>query len=319
VDLGVQIEPQFGFKFEDVLGIGNDADAAGFTRLWVSDHLFLGKDAVNVDCLEAWTLLAALAMRTDRIRIGPMVTSQSYRNPALLAKIAAAVDVLSRGRLDFGLGAGWKEIEYRAYGYDFPDAPTRVTQMIETLEICTRMWREDRATYHGKYYRIDNALCSPKPVQRPLPIWIGGSKPRVMRAAAKYGDAFNITVSASAPTDIPDRLRDLDEACRAVNRDPKTLLRSAFLIACVGTTQERADALVDQLALRAKTDRAGFLASRPGLIFGTPQSALEKLRSYASLGIGHVNVMFQPYGTEREQIAALGETARDLAASTAAA
>ena len=319
MDLGVQIEPQFGFKFEDVLGIGNDADAAGFTRLWVSDHLFLGKDAVNVDCLEAWTLLAALAMRTDRIRIGPMVTSQSYRNPALLAKIAAAVDVLSRGRLDFGLGAGWKEIEYRAYGYDFPDAPTRVTQMIETLEICTRMWREDRATYHGKYYRIDDALCSPKPVQRPLPIWIGGSKPRVMRAAAKYGDAFNITVSASAPTDIPDRLRDLDEACRAVNRDPKTLLRSAFLIACVGTTQERADALVDQLALRAKTDRAGFLASRPGLIFGTPQIALEKLRSYASLGIGHVNVMFQPYGTEREQIAALGETARDLAASTASA
>ena len=319
MDLGVQIEPQFGFKFEDVLGIGNDADAAGFTRLWVSDHLFLGKDAVNVDCLEAWTLLAALAMRTDRIRIGPMVTSQSYRNPALLAKIAAAVDVLSRGRLDFGLGAGWKEIEYRAYGYDFPDAPTRVTQMIETLEICTRMWREDRATYHGKYYRIDDALCSPKPVQRPLPIWIGGSKPRVMRAAAKYGDAFNITVSASAPTDIPDRLRDLDEACRAVNRDPKTLLRSAFLIACVGTTQERADALVDQLALRAKTDRAGFLASRPGLIFGTPQIALEKLRSYASLGIGHVNVMFQPYGTEREQIAALGETARDLAGSTAAA
>ena len=319
MDLGVQIEPQFGFKFEDVLGIGNDADAAGFTRLWVSDHLFLGKDAVNVDCLEAWTLLAALAMRTDRIRIGPMVTSQSYRNPALLAKIAAVVDVLSRGRLDFGLGAGWKEIEYRAYGYDFPDAPTRVTQMIETLEICTRMWREDRATYHGKYYRIDDALCSPKPVQRPLPIWIGGSKPRVMRAAAKYGDAFNITVSASAPTDIPDRLRDLDEACRAVNRDPKTLLRSAFLIACVGTTQERADALVDQLALRAKTDRAGFLASRPGLIFGTPQIALEKLRSYASLGIGHVNVMFQPYGTEREQIAALGETARDLAASTAAA
>jgi len=319
MDLGVQIEPQFGFKFEDVLGIANDADAAGFTRLWVSDHLFLAKDAVNVDCLEAWTLLAALAMRTDRIRIGPMVTSQSYRNPALLAKIAAGVDVMSRGRLDFGLGAGWKEIEYRAYGYEFPDAPTRVTQLIETLEICTRMWREDRATYHGKYYRIDDALCSPKPVQRPLPIWIGGSKPRVMRAAAKYGEAFNITVSASAPTELPDRLRDLDEACRSVNRDPKTLLRGAFLIACVGTTQERADALVDQLAARAKTDRAGFLASRPGLIFGTPEAALERLRSYASLGIGHVNVMFQPYGTEREQIAALGEMARDLAGSTAAA
>jgi F420-dependent oxidoreductase-like protein len=319
VDLGVQIEPQFGFGFEDILAIANDAEAAGFTRLWVSDHLFLGKDAVDVDCLEAWTLLAALAMRTDRIRIGPMVTSQSYRNPALLAKIAAAVDVMSRGRLDFGLGAGWKELEYRAYGYEFPDAPTRVTQLIETLEICTRLWREDRATYHGTYYRIDDALCSPKPVQRPLPIWIGGSKPRVMRVAAKYGDAFNITVSASAPAELPDRLRELDDACRSVNRDPKTLLRSAFLIACVATTQDRSDALLDQLAARAKTDRAGFLASRPGLIFGTPEVAIEKLRTYASLGVGHVNVMFQPYGTEREQIAALGEAATDLARSTAAA
>src|SRR2546421_2697444 len=259
MDLGVQIEPQFGFKFEDVLAIALDGERAGFTHLWVSDHLFLDANATRTDCLEAWTLLAALAVRTERIRIGPMVTSQSYRNPALLAKIAAGVDVMSKGRLDFGLGAGWKEIEYRAYGDEFPDAPTRVTQLIETLEICTRMWREDRATYHGKHYRIDEALCSPQPVQRQLPIWIGGSKPRVMRAAAKYGDAFNITVSASAPTDLPDRLRALDEACRAVNRDPKTLLRSAFLIACVATTQERSDALLDQLAARAKTDRAGFL------------------------------------------------------------
>src|SRR6266849_6449063 len=190
--LGVQIEPQLGFKFEDVLAIALDAERAGFTRLWVSDHLFLDPNAVRTDCLEAWTLLAALAVRTERIRIGPMVTSQSYRNPALLAKIAAGVDVMSKGRLDFGVGAGWKEVEYRAYGYEFPDAPTRVTQLIETLE-----------------------LCSPKPTQRPLPIWVGGSKPRVMRAAAKYGHAFNITVSASAPGTLPDRLRDLDEACRA--------------------------------------------------------------------------------------------------------
>ena len=319
MDLGVQIEPQFGYKFEDILAIAKDADAAGFTRVWVSDHFFLGKDEVNVDCLEAWTLLAALAVRTDRIRIGPMVTSQSYRNPALLAKMAAGVDVMSRGRLDVGLGAGWKEIEYRAYGYEFPDAPTRVTQLIETLEICTRMWREDRATYHGKYYRIDDAQCSPKPVQRPLPIWIGGSKRRVMRVAAKYGDAFNITASASALTELPDRLRELDDACRAVNRDPKTLLRSAFLDVCVATTPQRSDALLDQLAARAKTDRAAFLASRPELIFGTPEVVAEKLRAYASMGIGHVNVRFQPYGAEREQIAALRETARDFARSAAAA
>jgi F420-dependent oxidoreductase-like protein len=305
MDLGVQIEPQFGFKFDDILAIALDAERAGFTRLWVSDHLFLDPNAVNTDCLEAWTLLAALAVRTERIRIGPMVTAQSYRNPALLAKIAATVDVMSKGRLDFGLGAGWKDVEYRAYGYEFPDAPTRVTQMIETLEICTRMWKDERATYQGKHYHIENALCSPKPVQKPLPVWIGGSKPRVMRAAAKYGHAFNITVSASAPGDLPDRLRDLDEACRAEKRDPKTLLRSAFLVACVGKTRAEADARLDEIAKRQKTDRKGFLASRPGLVFGVPEEAAEKLRSYADRGIGHANIMFQPMGSERDQIASL--------------
>ncbi len=312
MDLGVQIEPQFGFKFADVLAIATDAEAAGFSRLWVSDHLFLDADAVTKDCLEAWTLLAALAVRTDRIRIGPMVTSQSYRNPALLAKMAADVDVMSGGRLDFGVGAGWKEIEYQAYGYDFPDAPTRVTQLVETLEICTRMWKEERATYRGKHYRIENALCSPKPAQRPLPIWIGGSKPRVMRIAAKYAHAFNLNVSASAPAELPDRLRDLDEACASVKRDPKTLLRSTFLIACVAKTRERADALLDQLASRQKMDRAAFLGSRPGLVFGTPDDALPRLRSYASRGIAHANIMFQPYGSEREQIGALAAIATRL-------
>ena len=313
MDLGVQIEPQFGFRFADVLAIATDAEAAGFSRLWVSDHLFLDADAVTKDCLEAWTLLAALAVRTNRIRIGPMVTSQSYRNPALLAKMAADVDVMSGGRLDFGVGAGWKEIEYRAYGYDFPDAPTRVTQLVETLEICIRMWKEERATYRGKHYRIENALCSPKPMQKPLPIWIGGSKPRVMRAAAKFGHAFNITASASAPNDLPDRLRDLDEACRAEKRDPKTLLRSAFLVACVGKTRAEAESRLDEIAKRQKSDRKSLLASRPGLVFGTPEDAAEKLRSYADKGIGHANIMFQPYGSEREQIAALAGIAPKLA------
>src|SRR5437667_126362 len=227
MDLGIQVEPQFGFKFEDVLAIAHDGEAAGFTRLWLSDHLFLGPDSAQTDCLEAWTLLAALAVQTKRIRIGSMVTAQSYRNPALLAKIAAGVDVMSGGRLEFGIGAGWKDFEYRAYGYEFPSAADRVTQMNECLEICTRMWSEDRATYRGKHYRIDDALCAPKPVQRPLPVWIGGKMPRVMRSAARSAHWFNLGggVGARGPEAVAAAMRQLDEICRAVKRDPKTAER----------------------------------------------------------------------------------------------
>src|SRR5712691_3940833 len=314
MDLGVQIEPQLGFKFEDVLAIALDAERAGFTRLWVSDHLFLDPNAVNTDCLEAWTLLAALAVRTERIRIGPMVTSQSYRNPALLAKIAAGVDVMSRGRLEFGLGAGWKDVEYRAYGYEFPDGPTRVTQMIETLEICTRMWKEERATYQGKYYRVADALCSPKPMQRPLPIWIGGSKPRVMRAAARYASAFNFNLGTSAQTEtLQAAMRELDDICKAIQREPSTLLRSSFLMSTVGSTPARSEVLLNEFAVQQKTDPAKILEQRPGLLRETPERALGRLREYAALGIAHANIMFQPYGSEREQIAALAGITAKLA------
>ena len=314
MDLGVQIEPQFGFKFEDVLAIALDAERAGFTRLWISDHLFLDPNAVNTDCLEAWTLLAALAVRTERIRIGPMVTAQSYRNPALLAKVAAGVDLMSKGRLDFGLGAGWKEVEYRAYGYEFPDAPTRVTQMIETLEICTRMWKDERATYQGKYYRIADALCSPKPMQKPLPIWIGGSKPRVMRAAARFASAFNFNLGVSQNTDsLKTAMRALDDICKAVEREPSTLLRSSFLMSTLGATSARSEELLKEFAAQQKTEPAKILEQRPGLLRETPERALGRLREYAALGIAHANIMFQPYGSEREQIAALAGITSKLA------
>ena len=314
MDLGVQIEPQFGFTFDDVVAIANDARAAGFTRLWVSDHLFNDADAETTDCLEAWSLLAALAVKTEGIRIGAMVTCQSYRNPALLAKIAADVDVISGGRLEFGVGAGWKDFEYRAYGYPFPDGPTRVTQLIETLEICTRMWREKRATFHGKHYRIDDALCSPKPTQKPLPIWIGGSKPRIMRAAARYASAFNFNLGTSAQTEtLKTAMHQMDEICRGAQRDPSTLLRSSFLMSTVGSTSARSEALLNEFAKQQGTTPAKILEQRPGLLRETPERALSRLREYAAVGIAHANIMFQPYGSEREQIAALAGITAKLA------
>jgi F420-dependent oxidoreductase-like protein len=312
VDLGVQIEPQFGFSYADVLGIAREAEGARFRTLWVSDHLLLGSDAVATDCLEAWTLLAALAVDTKTIRLGPMVTSQSYRNPALLAKIAAGVDQISGGRLEFGVGAGWKEVEYKAYGYEFPDAPTRVTQLVETLEICTRLWTEPKATYRGKHYRIEDAVSSPKPLQRPLPIWIGGTKPRVMRIAAKFAHAFNMS-NPGQPAE--PRIAELNEAlpaaCKAVGRDPATLKRSLFIQALVAPTRREVDEIANELGSRAKMSGPDWLKARPALIAGTPDEVGQRLRAIAAGGIDHANVMF-PYEFEVAGVRALRDVARSL-------
>jgi F420-dependent oxidoreductase-like protein len=312
MDLGVQIEPQFGFSYAAVVAIAREAETAGFRALWVSDHLFLAPDAVATDCLEAWTLLAALAIDTKTIRIGPMVTSQSYRNPALLAKIAAGVDQMSGGRLEFGVGAGWKEVEYRAYGYEFPDAPTRVTQLGETLEICTRLWTEPKATYRGKHYRIDDAVCSPKPLQKPLPIWIGGTKPRVMRIAAKYASWFNFS-NPSQPVEqrIAELNATLPEACRAVGRDPATLKRSLFIQVLVAPSRRETLEIAAELGSRAKTSGAEWLKARPAMIVGTPDEVGERLRAIAAGGIDHANVMF-PYEFELAGVRALRDIARAL-------
>lgn len=310
MDIGVQIEPQFGFTYEQIRDIAHAAHGAGFTRLWISDHLLLGKDAVATNCLEAWTVLAALARDTEGIRIGPMVSCQSYRNPALLAKIAAGVDRMSGGRLEFGVGAGWKQVEYEQYGYDYPPDGVRVTQLVETLEICTRLWREERATYVGKHYRIENAVASPKPLQSPLPIWIGGSKPRVMRIAARYAQWFNMTI---LPGTLEDRARQLDDglraACASVDRDPKTLRRSMFVQAFVGRTRRDVDALVDEMAKRQNTTREQWLAARPGAIVGTADEAASRFAVLAKAGIDHANVML-PYGRELESVSLLSEVAR---------
>jgi alkanesulfonate monooxygenase SsuD/methylene tetrahydromethanopterin reductase-like flavin-dependent oxidoreductase (luciferase family) len=311
VDLGVQIEPQFGFSYEAVRDIARAAQVAGFTRLWVSDHLFLNKDAVALDCLEAWTLLAALARDTDGIRIGPMVSCQSYRSPAVLAKIAAGVDQMSGGRLEFGIGAGWKDVEYRAYGYEFPEAGVRVTQLVETLEICTRLWRDERATYRGRYYHVEEAVCAPKPRQTPLPIWIGGTKPRVMRIAAKWAQWFNMSNPGTAPDErIPVVKAGLADACKAVGRDPSTLKTSLFVLAYVAPSRGELDELLDELAAKAKMPRDAWLASRPGAIVGTPDEAAVKFRAIAKAGIDHANVML-PYGHEIAGVKALGQVARD--------
>lgn len=304
MQLGIQIEPQFGFRYEDVREIARDAERLGLAGLWVSDHLFLDGEAVATNCLEAWTLLAALARDTRSLRLGPMVTAVSYRSPALLAKIAAGVDHLSGGRLEFGIGAGWKKLEYEAYGYPFPPPNVRVDEMVDAIEICRRMWTEERATYRGKRFVIEDALCAPKP-ERPLRVWIGGSKPRMLRVMARYADAVNIggwpTLDGYAAA-----MAGLDEACRTIRREPAEILRSHFCPCVVAETRPALESVLGEVAARAGTTREQWRAGRPGAIVGTPDEVGERLRAFATLGCSYFLPVF-PYTHEREMLRVLAE------------
>ncbi|HUQ41126.1 MAG TPA: TIGR03560 family F420-dependent LLM class oxidoreductase [Candidatus Limnocylindrales bacterium] len=257
MNLGVIVSPAAGYSYDELVGLATESERAGIESFWVSDHFFGGEGFPDRDCLEAWTLLAALARDTKTIRLGCLVTAAQYRNPALLAKIVASVDQMSGGRVEFGIGAGWKDNEYKAYGYEFPDAGTRVTEMNETIQICKMLWTQDRSTFAGKRYRVEDAVCAPKPRQRPHPpIWVGGRGPRVMRSAARYADGFDISRRSTdaAPMDA-DAIRvvnaELDEACRGLKRD-RRLMRSHW----------SSVSITDDASVKALRERiAGFAAA----------------------------------------------------------
>jgi F420-dependent oxidoreductase-like protein len=208
------------------------ADSLGFHAIWNYDHFYgLGHGLSHEDqpTLEAWTTLAAMGALTTRARIGCMVTGVTYRHPAVLANMAVSVDHISGGRLDFGIGAAWHEGEHAGYGIPFPVASERIERLDEALEIIKLLWAEPRATYAGRFWTLTEALCEPKPVQKPRPrIVIGGSGERkTLRVVAKHADEWN----GLAPNaeEFARLSKILDEHCSAVGRDPSEIRRSVQL------------------------------------------------------------------------------------------
>ena len=279
--LAVIFSPAAGHPYAELRDFAREAERVGIESFWVSDHFFGGPVGVpDRDCLEAFTLLAALARETTRIRLGVLVAAAQYRNPALLAKIVAGIDQMSDGRFEFGIGAGWKAEEYRAYGYEFPSAGARVEQLKDTLEICQRMWTSDRATYHGKHYRIDDAVCAPKPAQRPHPpIWVGGSGPRVMRLAARYADGFDLGRHGPAGAPLSEEemtaaLAEMRKVCEEAKRE-RPIALSHWVSAEFGSDSASQRPLferisgyqragLDRLLLAFPRDHAGEMIQRLG-------------------------------------------------------
>ena len=177
-------------QFELMIRIAQEVERMGFYSAFLYDHFHTYPTATTDSCFECYTGLAAIAMRTSKLRLGQLVTCTSYRNPALLAKMAAMLDVISKGRLEFGIGAGWYENEYTAYGYRFESPPVRIRQLREAVHIIKKMWTEEKATFHGKYFSVDAAINNPKPIQKPHPpIMIGGVGEKLMlKTVARLAD-----------------------------------------------------------------------------------------------------------------------------------
>jgi len=229
--VGIQIEPQMGYSYEDIVVLAKAAEDADFHSFTVSDHFFGNIQSVEKNAHDAWTLLALLTPQTERIRLGTLVTSQSYRNPAQVAKIVANLDNASNGRIEFGIGAGWKESEYEAYGYPFPSAKTRILQLEEAIQIINLLWTEERPSFEGEYYSIKEVMFLPKPIQKPrIPIWVGNQKlktPMMEEIIARYADGLNY--DSETPEDFVEKKNRVREACDRVGRDFNELKWSIYL------------------------------------------------------------------------------------------
>jgi len=289
VKFGVTL-PQFGATWSEVRDLAALADDVGWDTVFVADHFFgVGSD----DPLEAWTEVSAVATVTRRIELGFLVLCNSYRPPALLAKMAATLDHISNGRLLLGYGAGWFIQEYEAYGYDFPDVRTRLAQLEEGLEILTRMWTEDAPSFTGRHYRIDGARCRPKPTRQPHPpILIGGGGERVLlRLVAGYAQIWN-NLGASH-RDVARKHEVLRGHCERIGRDIGTIEVSQQTVGAIG---------LDAGAARRETDavmnEVGFLTGAPELaLTGTPDEIIARVRTNVGMGITSFVVSFGRHAT----------------------
>jgi F420-dependent oxidoreductase-like protein len=299
---GIQIEPQFGFTYAEVADLAKEAEHVGFTALWVSDHLFFDAQSEYRNCLETWTLITALAPITTRLRLGTLVTCNSYRLPSILAKVAASFDHLSNGRLEFGLGAGWKEMEYQAYGIPFPPISTRLAQLEEAVQIIRLLWTEERASFTGMHYRLENAVCVPKPVQQPLKIWIGGmGEKKLLRLVAEHADGWNVLPGVTLP-EVQRKLEVLQRHCDVVGRDFARIEKSLFIEACVVERQEELSRrTADVEKVLGPMGAAALRMARAAGTAGTPERVAETLRRFQELGFDYFIVMF-PYKQDREML-----------------
>ena len=268
-------------KYEAMTRVGQAADKAGYDSIWVYDHFHTVPEPVLETVFECWSITAGLARDTERVKIGQMVGCNGYRNPALYAKIASTVDVMSHGRLYAGIGAGWYEHEWRAYGYGFPETRDRMRAFREACEIIHRMWTEEYPEFSGEYYTIDKPINEPKGVQQPHPsFWIGGGGEKVtLKLVAQWGDACNVGGDAEVAR---HKLDVLKRHCDDVGRDYDTIIKSTgFSAHVIGAGDDPKTATA---AARGETDYEEYTKDK---VIGTPEQVAEALQEKIDAGFDY--------------------------------
>ena len=277
-------------------GVAERADAGPWESVWVYDHFHTVPAPTDEATHEAWTMMAALGAVTSRVRLGQMCTCIGYRNPAYLAKVAATVDVISRGRVEMGIGAGWYEHEWRAYGYGFPSAGQRLAMLDEGVQIMRALWADGRASFDGEHYTLDGAICRPTPLQDGgIPLWIaGGGEQKTLRTAAKYASYTNFDGSLDG---FKHKSAVLEERCRDVGRDFGEITRSANYNVIIGATEDEVRAKLDWVrehyatVLPHKADAARRQFAN-GPLVGTPEQVVEALRELDAVGLAYAICYF---------------------------
>ncbi|MEU1525873.1 LLM class F420-dependent oxidoreductase [Nocardia rhamnosiphila] len=281
--------------WEVMRGLAARADANPvWESLWVYDHFHTVPEPSEEATHEAWTLMSAFAATTTRVRLGQMCTAISYRNPASLAKVAATVDLISGGRTEMGIGGGWYEHEWRAYGYGFPTAGERLGRLDEGVQIFRQAWQTGTATLDGRYYRVDGAIVRPLPAQEGgLPLWIaGGGEKKTLRIAAKYANYTNF--AGNNPDEFTHKSEILRTHCAEVGTDFDAIVRSANFNVAIGATEAEVEQRKSEHAARISPVLGAEKArayvdnlNNGGAAVGTPEQIVEKLSAVRDRGLGY--------------------------------
>jgi len=285
---------QGGVTWQELLEFWQEMDRGeAFDSLWLMDHFvtgFGGAFGSEGPCMEGWTALAALAQATSRVRLGILVTGNTYRHPAILAKQATTVDQISNGRLIFGLGAAWHEYEHQAFGVRLPPVKERLDRLEEAVHVIKALWTEDRPSFVGEYYSLDKPPYNPPNVQTPHPPFLigGGGEKRTLRIVAQYADIANVM---GTPDEVKHKFAVLDEHCAKLGRDPKSIRR----------TIQAPLFLNEDPGFRERVLQ-GFAAARGGtpeeaaeaLLIGGPDEVIEKIKRYEAAGVEEMYVALWP-------------------------